>query len=495
MTVLNLMLTLIAFMLFAYVAYLSKKLHAIKSKYESANEKLAEEISKEKVFANELGKLQEKLQQNILSDELTHLPSKQVFEDRFNQAMHQASRYQLLFGIMFVDLDDFKTINDALGYDIGDQLLKQVAARLQDVLRQVDTVTRFAGDKFVLLLPQIAKQESCAFIAKRILDSIAIPYRINEQQLFLTASIGVAVYPNDGESYQFLLKAADTALNQAKARGSNGYDFYHEKMRELTQRQLKLNSSLHEASVYDEFTIYYQPIVNTKTKSIVCMEALLRWQHPELGLVTPEEFLKLAEQNNKIVEIGERVLQMACKQFQEWQRNHFHVEQLAVNVSLKQLENPHFSFQVSQILKNLEMNPASLILEVTDGVFHRAELLNKSLQMLSQIGVKIAVDDLGTGSLSFKELRNFPINYLKVDGVLVREITHKPESESIVKMISLLADTLNQRLIAEGVETMEQRHAIERIGCFEMQGHLFSPPRHPNEFTQDVKQAIVEVCS
>lgn len=441
-------------------------------------------------FSSELKQLRNEFNLNVLHDSLTGLPSRQLLEDRLVQLVQQSKRNRLLFGVLFLDIDGFKVINDALGYDVGDELLRQFSARLMSSLRQVDTVCRFSGDEFLLLLPQITKSETCAYIAQRLLDSISQPFTVEGNDLFITACIGIAVFPADSDDGKVLLKYADNALHQAKMRGCNVYQFYREEMHVLSQRELELNLSLRNASIYHEFSLYYQPEVNTQTKEITCMEALLRWQHPHFGLVTPGEFLRLAENSGKIVEIGEYVLRTVCQQFQKWKQMNMRVNKVSVNISLRQLENPHFIYKISQILKETNMSVESLVFEISEGVFHKVDLLEKSLHMLKNMGIQIAVDDFGTGHLSLHQLKRISIDYLKIDSTFIQDITTNPDSEAIVKMVIALAQTLHLGIIAEGVETREQKDVLEGLGCHVMYGHYFSIPRKPEDFTPSLEQLI-----
>ena len=484
---------LLSVFLFYGLLMVMHQLGRLKRQIKLLTSNLHEKVAEIEKFTSELSELKTQFYDNVSHDVLTGLPSRQVFEDRLIQTVNQSQRYQLLCGLVFLDIDGFKVINDALGYHVGDELLKEVATRLKSTLRQVDTACRFSGDEFVILFPQIAKVETCAYISQRLLDVISQPFIINQQELYITASIGIAIYPNDCEDAMALMKSADNALNQAKQRGCNVYQFYREEMQMLSQRELMLNSSLRHASVYHEFTIFYQPQVDITSKEIICMEALLRWQHPTFGLVTPTEFLRLAENSGKIIEIGEWVMRTVCQQFQKWKVSGFHLKKVSINVSLRQLENPHYIYKLSQTLREMNMTPESVILEISEGQFQNVDLLEKSLKMLKQIGVQIAIDDFGTGRLSLQELKKFSIDYLKIDGSFIQNMTVNPESEAITKMIIALANTLHQGIIAEGVETREQKEMLITLGCNVMQGHFFSIPRLAEEFTPEIEKAIGEL--
>lgn len=489
---LSLILSMAVLLLFSCLLYAVKKVSWYSKQVKTQENQLQTEITNRQQFSTQLVELKKQYDQNLLQDNLTGLSSKLVLEDRMVQAVNQSKRYQLTLGVICLDIDEFNIINSALGYDVGDDLLKEIASRLQGSVRQVDTVCRFSGDEFVLLLPQIAKAETCVYIAQRLLDTISQPFHIQDQDLFITASIGISVYPADGLDGKTLLKNANNALNQAKTRGCNIYQFYRKEMHELSQRELVLNAALRDGSIYREFTLFYQPLVNTSTKEVICMEALLRWEHPEFGLITPHDFLRLAENSGKIIEIGEWVLRTVCQQFQAWKKLNFNLTKVAVNISLRQLENPHFIFKLTQILQEMQISPDTLILEISEGAFHKIELLEKCLTLLKNIGVKIAIDDFGTGNLSLQQLKRLSIDYLKIDRSFVQELTENKESETIIKMMIALAKGLGQDIIAEGVETREQKQQLEQWGCHVMQGHLFSIPRKAEEFTSSIEKSIGE---
>ncbi len=442
----------------------------------------------------ELTQLKNHFEQRVLLDPVTSLPSRQVYEDRLQQAIHQSQQHQLHFAIFILSIDDFEMINNVLGYDMGDVLLKEVASRLQTCVRKVDIICRFTDEKFAFLLPQTAKPETVAYVTKRILEVMAEPFHIMQQNLFLTASIGIAVYPTDGDEAKKLLKNADTALLQAETSGGNIYQFYHQNLYDMHRRELILNSSLHNDSIYQEFVIYYQPQVDVMQKEIVSMEALLRWQHPELGLVPPRDFLRLAEHNGTIIEIGEWVLRQACQQFLQWKLLGLHLKNIAVNVSMYQLESPQFTYRVSQILQEYKLDPSCLIFEVSESaLLPKVELVDKTLRMLKHLGVKIAIDDFGTGYLSLQNLQRFRADYLKIDNMLTQHMVTDKESKAIVKMIITLSHNLDMLAVAEGVETQEQKQLLQELGCNVMQGHLFSHPLLPQEFTKMVVKNISEL--
>lgn len=440
----------------------------------------------------EITTLKDQIAETQLRDTLTGLPTRVVFEDRLRQAIMQSERYKLVFAVMAFNLDGFKIVNGVLGYEAGDEILKEIANRLLVSVRQVDTACRFSGDQFYFILPQLAKSETAAFIAKRFLDEVSLPFYVHQQELFVTACIGIAIYPSDGTDAKILLKNADNALQQAKMRGRNSYQFYSEEMHALSRRELLLNTSLHRGNIFQEFLVYYHPALDFSGKKIFCMEALLRWQHPDFGLIAPKEFLRLAENSGKSIEIDEWVLRHACTQFKKWQAVDFNPKYIAVNISLHQLENPHFSYRLSQILQETELDPGCLILEISEGtLFSKFDLIEKTLYMLKNIGVKIAIDNFGTGRLSLQHLKRFPVDFLKIDHSLTQDILTNKESVIIIKMIIALVKSLQIEVIAEGVESQNQKETLLELGCHILQGHLFSHPALPEEFPSAINNMLL----
>jgi diguanylate cyclase (GGDEF)-like protein len=453
--------------------------------------RLQDELQKQTALSAELTELQTDFNESVLIDSVTQLPSYRVFEDRLQLALHQSKRHQLIFAILYLDIDDFKVINNVLGYEAGNLLLQEMVARLQPCIRKVDSMCHFVTNGFAFILPQLTKPETAAYVAQRLLDSVAQPFTVQNHELFITASIGITTYPADGAELPQLLKNVDIALHQAKSRGRNIYQFYHEELYTLSHRELILSSCLRGESIYNELTLYYQPIINVVTKEIVSMEALLRWQHPELGLVPPQDFLRLAENNGCIGAIGEWVLRNACEQFKKWHAEGFHLRNIAVNVSLRQLVNSNFTYKVSQMLQELAMEPACLMLEISEGVLlPKMMQIEKTLHMLKHLGVQIAIDDFGTGYLSLQHLRRFPVNCLKIDNTLVQEMMLDNESAAIVKTVITLAKSLRLETVAEGVESEKQKALLKESGCILMQGFIFCHPLLPKDFTDPLLQTI-----
>lgn len=469
-----------------FVLYCISRIHTL-------NQQLHDHIQKGVQLEKEVVQLQKHISDNLLTDSLTGLPSRKKFEEHLTFAVNQSNRHQLTFSVMFLDLDGFKIINDTLGYDVGDALLKDVSKRLQTCIRQVDTLSRFAGDQFVFIFSQINKAETAVYIAQRLLNTITHPFHFQDQSFYLAANVGIAVFPMDGYDGKTLLKNADLALSQAKLHGRNTYQFYQKEMHEFSYRELMLSSNLHNESHYQYFSIYYQPRINLETKKIICMETILQWQHPDFGLVTFEEFSRLAEKNNNMIAIYEWLIRQACQDIITWREHHFDASAISVQVSLKQLEHTHFIQKISSILQETQLEPSNLIFELTDSsLLINIDLVEKMLHMLKHLGVQIMINHFGASYLQLRYLRRLPIDVFKMDRSLIYDIDTNPESEAIVKMIIALANSLQSQVVAEGVENRHQKNLLLSLGCTIMQGGLFSPPVLANDFNEKILQMINE---
>jgi diguanylate cyclase (GGDEF)-like protein/PAS domain S-box-containing protein len=417
-------------------------------------------------------------------DLLTGLPNRKSFNDRLAEALDRARQQGASLAVMFLDLDRFKLINDSLGHAAGDQLLKKVAKRLRYCIRKQDMVARWAGDEFTLLLAEIKNINDALLVANKILHAMKADFELEGHTLHASSSIGIAVYPRDGEDAETLLKNADAALYQAKDSGRNNYHLYTSAISSETSEWLALESHLHQALERQEFVLYYQPQVNVITGEITQMEALLRWQHPEMGLVPPAKFVPLAEENGLIVPIGEWVLRTACAQTCAWQAQGLPPLRIAVNLSARQIRQPNLVKMVAKVLRETGLSPRYLELEITETtVMKNVELTKMILCELHQMGVSMAMDDFGTGYSSLGYLKKFPFNTLKIDQSFVRDLTTDPNDKAIVAAIIAMGRVLNLKLVAEGVETKVQEHSLLSLDCEEMQGYLFSPPLSPDEAT------------
>jgi diguanylate cyclase (GGDEF)-like protein/PAS domain S-box-containing protein len=410
-------------------------------------------------------------------DSLTDLPNRVLFNDRLTQAIALAERQGKQLAVMFVDIDHFKKINDSLGHDVGDKLLQSVAGRLLACVRRSDTVSRLGGDEFVILLSQVEHAEDAAFSARKILRALSAPHIIDNKALDINVSIGVSTYPNDGQDAEGLMNRADNAMYEAKEHGRNNYQFFrHEMHARLAERQ-SLEADLRCALGRNEFLLHYQPKLGLQTGQITGVEALIRWLHPQRGLIYPAQFVSIAEECGLIVPIGQWVLLEACKQAKAWRESGLGVVPVSVNVSAAEFGAKDFLSGVRAVLIATGVEPEHLELELTESVLMRdAEAAVVTLVKLKAMGVQLAIDDFGTGYSSFTYLRRFPCDALKLHQSFVQEITADPADAAIVSAMINLGRSLKQRVIAEGVETRAQLKFLQHHGCGEGQGFYFSPP-------------------
>ncbi|HUQ34134.1 MAG TPA: bifunctional diguanylate cyclase/phosphodiesterase, partial [Pyrinomonadaceae bacterium] len=379
--------------------------------------------------------------------------------------------------VMFLSLDRFKKFNDTLGHTVGDQLLKSVADRLRPHMREGDTFARFGSDEFSFLLTGIGKAEDASRLAREFQSILDAPFSVEGHELYVTSSIGIGLYPEDGRDSQELLKSAGAALYRAKQSGGSNYQFYTADMNALALARLALENQLRWALERKEFRVYYQPQVSINTGQITGMEALVRWQHPELGLVSPAEFIPLAEDTGLIAPIGEWVLRAACAQTRAWHDCGFKGLRVSVNLSPRQFQQPDLVLVVERILKETGLDGAGLELEVTESsVMKNAETAIRTLGELKAMGIKISIDDFGSGYSSLSYLKHLPIDVLKIDQSFVSDMTADPKDAAIVMAVIQLAHSLQLKVIAEGVETDEQLHFLRLLSCDEMQGYLFCRP-------------------
>ncbi|MDB5808504.1 MAG: hypothetical protein JWN94_626 [Betaproteobacteria bacterium] len=410
-------------------------------------------------------------------DTLTGLPNRAMFNQRLTQALARAQRLSTMAAVLFIDLDRFKVINDTLGHDAGDQLLKQLAERLRECLREGDTFGRLGGDEFVVLIEDVAGPTQISGVAQKILETVARPYMISGQEFHVTASIGVSVYPDDGLDQQTLLKNADIAMYRAKEQGKNNHTFYSAQMNSHTFERLALETSLRRAIEREEFLLHYQPKVDMRSGRITGVEALVRWQHPELGMVPPGQFIALAEEAGLIAPIGDWVLRTACAEAQSWVAKGMSPIGVAVNLSARQFAGDELAASIMRVLRETGLDPHLLELEITEStVMHNAERAAEVLQHLKRLGVRIAIDDFGTGYSSLSYLKRFPISSVKIDRSFVLDLPTNKDDAAITQAVIAMAHSLRLRVIAEGVETSEQYQFLEEHQCDEMQGHYFSKP-------------------
>ena len=426
--------------------------------------------------------VQERLHYLAHHDALTGLPNRMLFLDRLNQALIRAHWHQRGLGVLFLDLDRFKTINDTLGHDVGDRFLQAIGGRLKECLRERDTVARFGGDEFAIILEDLAHADDAAPLASKILEAFGRPFTINGREFYVTTSIGISLYPGDGADAQALLKNADAAMYRAKELGKNTYQFYSADMGAHAVERLTLETSLRHALDRREFVLHYQPQVSLADGRVVGVEALLRWQHPQLGLLAPAQFIGLAEETGTIVPIGEWVARAACQQARLWEQAGLPPLRVAINVSARQFNEPGFVDGIAKLLTETGFEPERLELEITESVIMKnAQITVARLQALSGMGVRFAVDDFGTGYSSLSYLRRFAVNTLKIDKSFIHDVTTDQGDAEIVKTIIAMARGLKLAVIAEGVETAEQLAFLRGHGCESVQGYLLSRPLAPDQ--------------
>jgi diguanylate cyclase (GGDEF)-like protein/PAS domain S-box-containing protein len=421
-------------------------------------------------------------------DSLTGLLNRALFRDRLTHAMERARRQQGIFAVLFLDLDRFKLVNDTLGHSIGDELLCETAKRIKGCLRESDTVARLGGDEFVVMLEDIQAPDGAGMVARRVLQALARPVVVEGKEIYSSASIGITIYPFDAQEIEGLLRNADTAMYLAKERGRNNYQFFTSEMNARAQERALLENGLRRALEREELVLFYQPRVDMRTNALTGFEALLRWQHPELGMITPDKFIPIAEETSMIVPIGEWVLRAACRQWRRWQDARFDPVDMAVNISVIQFRYAKLAETVQAIVKDTGMDPRRLELELTEtALMTSPELCRKRLVAMKDSGIRFAIDDFGTGYSSLAYLRRFPIDTLKIDRSFVKDVRSNSDGAAIVHAIISLGHTLRMKVVAEGVETAEQRDFLLRHDCRDAQGYLFSRPLPAEAATEWLK--------
>ena len=435
---------------------------------------------------------EEQIEYHASHDPLTELPNRSLLGDRLQQALHLARRKKQGIAVYFVDLDNFKFVNEHLGHDVGDKVLKVVAARLTGCVRAGDTLARHGADGFVVAVSDLAEEGHIAQVADTIRTLIADPITIDSHEFNITCSIGISAFPRDGEDMQTLIKNAGMAMYRAKGQGRNNFQFYAAEMNARSQVHLAMENHLRRALERDELLLHYQPKVNLQTGQITGMEALIRWQSPEFGLVSPAEFIPLAEETGLIVPIGEWVIRTACAQNKAWQDTHLAPLTVAVNVSARQCRDDDLCRVVGQALQESGLEAHYLELELTESlVMHNAESVAGILAQLKGMGVSLAMDDFGTGYSSLSCLKRFPFDKLKIDQSFVSDITVDPDSAAIASTIIVMAHSLHLKVIAEGVETEGQLNYLGRHGCDEMQGYYFSRPVPATDFERLLREGRI----
>ena len=420
---------------------------------------------------------EEQVRHQAYHDALTGLPNRAYFAERLGEAISLASRHSHICALMFIDLDRFKIVNDSLGHQAGDALLKVVSARIASCLRNSDLLFRMGGDEFTVILPAVATPEDAAIVARRVLEAVAAPVSVHEHELTVGATIGIAVYPGDGDNAETLLKNADAAMYSAKESGRGSHAFYREAMNQRSLQRLKLEAALRQGFRDGEFTLYYQPRLDAATRRVVAVEALLRWISPSRGVVPPGEFIGVLEDTGMMTIVGEWVLRSACTQACRWQELGMEPLRVSVNVSSLQFQSGSFVALVERVLRDTGVRPGLIELELTESLLiSNAEQARATIAALKALGLRISIDDFGTGYSSFNYLRHFAVDYLKIDRSFVAEIASSARDRAVAAAIIELAKALNITVVAEGVETQAQATFLSSVHCGELQGFLFCKP-------------------
>jgi diguanylate cyclase (GGDEF)-like protein len=438
---------------------------------------------------------EERVQFLAYYDALTGLPNRILLQDRIAIVLAAARRRKEVVAVLFLDLDRFKIINDSLGHSFGDVLLQEVAIRLQALMREQDTVARVGGDEFVGVLSSVKRASDAAVAAQRVVNAMAKEFIIHGHSINVTCSVGVSMFPDHGIDGETLIKNADAAMYCAKQRGSNNIEFFNEDLNVQIMERLTMENGLRLALDRKEFFLEYQPQMDIATGRIVGVEALIRWQHPELGRVPPDRFIKIAENSGLIVPIGEWVLMTACTQARRWQLEGLPPMRIAVNVSAVQFRQDGFRDLIRRVLRETELDPQYLELELTESLlFSNADVMFSVLQELSEMGLKLAIDDFGTGYSSLSYLRQFPVNKLKIDRSFVRDVAVSPDDAAIATAIIGMAKTLNLKVLAEGVEDEAQMAFLRGHRCDEIQGYYLSYPLLADEVVGRLIHAAVDAA-
>ncbi len=443
----------------------------------------------------EYKKMEEQLIHQATHDSLTNLPNRLVLCDRMEREIIDAKRNGNLLAILFIDLDHFKLINDTLGHDAGDVVLKIISSRLQQCIRNVDTVARIGGDEFIIVLPLTVKFDAVIPICQKLLAKVAEPFEIKNQTFSLTASIGISLYPKDGKEVNDLIANADTANHFAKESGRNIFIFFTMEENIMASKRLALESNLRTALVNQEFVLHYQPIIETATKKIISLEALLRWKHPKLGLIPPQEFIPVAEEAGLMLLIGDWVLATACAQSKAWRDQGVPTPPIAINLTAKQIARPEIVPRVAELLKINNLDSSAIELELTESaLIERTDKITRIMQELQNIGVTLTIDDFGTGYSNLSYLNRLPIGKIKIDRSFVNYIGPNPNDVAVVQAIIAMTKSLNIRSLAEGVETKEQWEFLEKNHCDEIQGFYFYRSQSVDEMIEILrKQERVEM--
>ncbi|MCG8489723.1 MAG: EAL domain-containing protein [Chromatiales bacterium] len=429
--------------------------------------------------------VQKRLRHLAYCDILTGLPNRVQVRRELSQAISHSERHNQSLAVLFLDLDRFKNINDSLGHDLGDRLLREVARRLRRTLRNDDTIARNGGDEFVVLLRGPLNENDVVKVANKLLGSFTKPFTLEGHKHLMCVSIGISLYPDDHATMRGLLKGADIAMYQAKAQGGSCYCFYSRDMEKRVLERMELEKYLHRGITENELFNVYQPQYQISDQQLMGAEALLRWRHPNMGLISPDRFIPVAEDTGDIMSIGANVLLEACQQLAAWRGVGIDLPHISVNLSPRQLSHPGLPRQVRETLSNTGVEPNALVLELTESaLMQNPEQAASTLTELKSLGVMLSVDDFGTGHSSLSYLRRFPLDCIKVDRSFVQDLPNNKEASALVEAIVQMAHSLNMSVVAEGVETDAQLDFLNQVGCEGAQGYLMGKPMHPNDFVR-----------
>lgn len=450
---------------------------------QQANSRLVVSVIEANKLAEQVETTKSALHHLAHHDVLTGLPNRMLLQDRLSQAIELARRQGTQLAVLFMDLDRFKHINDSLGHAVGDRLLKSVAQRLADSVRHSDTISRQGGDEFVVLLSTIKRAEDAALSAQKILAALAVPHLIDQHELHVSVSVGISIYPDDGQDAEILLEGADSAMYHAKEGGRNNYKFFEPEMSERAVQRQSIEASLRLALEHQEFVLYYQPKINVHSSRIIGAEALIRWQHPQWGVVPSSQFVPIAEASGLIVPIGHWVLREACLQARSWQEIALDPITVSINISARELNAPDFLESVRATLHETKLEPKYLEMEFTEQVIMRdAAFTDSVLEELAELGIKLTIDDFGIGYSSLNFLRRSSIHALKIDQSFVKRMVTSADDAAIVSAVISMGKNLDLRIIAAGVETAEQYASLVAHQCEEGQGYFFGLPMEAEAF-------------
>lgn len=426
---------------------------------------------------------QTKLRKMAHHDLLTGLPNRILLYDRMQQAKAFANRMNSCFGLMFLDLDRFKMINDTLGHAVGDDLLRMIAHRFRETLRETDTIARIGGDEFIILVPNVSGKSDIDALAEKLLTSMSVPFKVRSHELFVTTSVGICMYPEHEQDIDSMMQKADIAMYHAKSLGRNNYQYYSNEMSQDASRRFVIANTMRKGIDQHEFQLYYQPKVDMASGRIIAMEALVRWRHPELGLLSPNEFIQIAEENGMIFDLGEWVLREACQQNCVWHAIGMEGLRVSVNLSGYQLQHNQFINMVKTVLQEVGIPPESLEFEITESVImQNPDFAVSVLDEITRMGIQVSIDDFGTGYSSLSHIKRFAVNTLKIDKTFVRDVENNETDAAIATAIIAMGSSLKLKIIAEGVETEQQMDFLRDNNCDQAQGFLISEPLPPDDF-------------